>query len=108
MRSTFYRFMSIAALAIASCLGFAGFASAADRYDVVSALRFSVADSGAYGSDCAKLKAELSHMASIQAERTGNLSGLTRESNGFRLTEIVSMKSGVAGGKTGVGPSFQA
>lgn len=104
MRSTFYRFMSIAALAIASCVGFAGFASAADRYDVVSALRFSVAEVGAYGAESAKCKAELAHMATIKFERTGSLNGLTRESNGYRLTAMVTeTESGVAGGKTGVG-----
>lgn len=104
MRSTFYRWVGYVALALASCLGFSLSAQADVRPDLISKLRYTVAASGSYGGQCAKLKAELAHMQSIDSERTGSSAKLTAESNGFRLADLTStLTSGVASGKTGVG-----
>lgn len=87
-------------LAVASCLSMVGYATAAES---MTALHFRAvaADSGSYGAESTKLKAELAHMQSIQSDRTSNTSGLVSLKNGF--VQALLMQSGVAGGKTGVG-----
>jgi len=104
MLRTISRFLSYACLALASALSLVGYASAAESMTSLHfrALAF---DSGKYGAESAKLKAELAHMQSIQSDRTGDVSGLISLKNGF--VQAFLMKSGVAGGKTGVGAGAQ-
>lgn len=102
MRSTFRNLIGVCIAALGFC--FSGFGFAAESHQVVNALRYVVAEVGSYGAESAKCKAELAHMASIDSERTMQFSGLTRESNGYRLTSMVTAThSGVAKGKVGVG-----
>lgn len=102
MRSTFSRLLSYCALALVSCLGFAGFASAADHVHAVAfKVRHMVAEVGHYGAESAKLQAQLDHMASGGEQLASRMGSLTPESNGFRLSAMTAV--GFGEGLTGVG-----
>lgn len=88
------------AFALASCLSLVGFASATESL-TSHHFRALALDSGSYGAETAKLKAELAHMQSIDAERTGSQTSLISLSNHF--VQAFLTKCGVAEGKTGVG-----
>ena len=105
MMYTARRFISFVCMAFASCLSMVGFAHATESLTSYH-LRALALDSGQYGAESAKLKVELAHMQSIGAERTGSSTGLVSMSNHF--VQAFLTKSGVAGGKSGVGPSASA
>lgn len=94
MRQIYRSFIGVCIAAISLC--FSGFGYTYERPDAVSALSYFVGDIGA---ESAKFKAEQAYMASDGHSRTVSSNGLTRESNGFRLTSMTV--SGVAGGKSG-------
>lgn len=105
MMSILRRWSGYVALAIASCLSLIGYASAVESLTSYH-FRALALDSGSYGGETAKLKAELAHMQAIKAERTSSLTGLVAMSNHFVQTFLT--KSGVAEGKIGVGAGAPA
>lgn len=88
------------ALALAVCLP--SFAVAADaRPDLITAVRYAVADVGNYGTCVAKANAELAYQVSADSVSSGVGEGLTKMSNGFVQKALAVHE--VAKGKIGVG-----
>lgn len=84
-------------------LCFSGWALAHDvRPDIITALSY-ISD---HGAESAKFRAEQAYMLSMDSVRTSMGGSLTAESNGYRLSELVTASvndSEVAKGKIGVG-----
>ncbi len=93
----FRSILGYCAFALAYCVGFGSSAIAATLTTVAD--RISYIDT--YGADVAKFKAEQIYMVGLEDTRTVSTGGLTVESNGYRMTAMVT--SEVAKGMTGVG-----
>lgn len=78
-----YRSLIGYAFAAIACLGYSGFGYAAEAYQVVDALRFTIADIGSYGAESAKCKAELAHAVSMDSVRDAERTGLLSDGHGF-------------------------
>ena len=102
-----YRSLIGYAFAALACFGYTGFATAADaHFTAAQTLRFAVADVGYHGAESAKFKAEQAYMVAMDSVARTSTGGLTAESNGYRLSELVNASVGdseVAKGKVGVG-----
>lgn len=95
---------------IGLCLGalalVAGPAMAYESHQVHSAVRFALASVGHFGAESAKFHVEQTFMVSADAVELTTTGLLARESNGYRLAELVNVAVGdseVAKGKIGVG-----
>lgn len=92
------------AMALAVCLP--SFAVAADaRPDLITAVRYAVADVGHYGTCAAKANAELAYQVSADSVSSGVGEGLTKMSNGF-VQKALAVRE-VAEGTTGSTASSQ-
>lgn len=103
--------LGYACLALAAALSLVGYASAAESLTSYH-LRALALDTGRFGAETAKLKAELAYAHGDEYDDLCTSGSLTRESNGFRLTSMIadlaSTISGVAKGKIGVGAGATA
>jgi hypothetical protein len=79
MYRTFIRY----AFAAIACLGYSGWGYAAEPVEVVTALRYAIADVGHYGGASAKCKAEQAYMVSMDAVLHADRTGLLSDSHGF-------------------------
>lgn len=106
MRSFSHR-IGVLMMGFISALCFGSMAYASDvRPNLLTALRFTVDDLGFHGAESAKFQAEQTYMTSTDAVLCTVTGKLTRESNGYRLSELVNTASSeVAKGMTGVGAS---